>query len=134
MSVIRYVNCGGDATPDQRKHALGSALHPIGDMVLVWVNEGDLLDHGTCMEDAPLDPETGLPNHMAPDPHGCTVSFDPMSVTPLYGFPEPAPVALPYSGGPFAQNRTRGRGRWVTVVLIFISLLILAGLILEPLI
>lgn len=57
---VRWVDAGFPPHPLQAEYAKKSALHPFGDMVLVWVNEGDLTLLGTKMDATPW-PDTTDP-------------------------------------------------------------------------
>lgn len=59
---IRFT-LANSSTPEQRRDALLSGLHNLGDCKLVWVNEGDLTEatlHGTMIEIKRDDEETNL--------------------------------------------------------------------------
>lgn len=47
-SKVRYLN--EEPTEPQRQHCRASALYRLGDCVLVWVNEGDILSLGTNVQ------------------------------------------------------------------------------------
>lgn len=54
---VRYIRCMAPVTEQQRALALSSNLHRHGDMLLVWVNEGDLFE-GWLNDDLPSPPNT----------------------------------------------------------------------------
>lgn len=91
---VEYCHCRMSVTREERDRLRSTRLYNKGDMVLIWANEGDLIQYGTLVEDADIDPMTGQPCQQ-----------DEIIID---SFPDLAPSAQAFSGGPLAEDLEKG--------------------------
>ena len=51
-AAVRYCHAKGDTFSEMQDNAHANPLYERGDMILVWVNEGDIIEHGHAIERA----------------------------------------------------------------------------------
>lgn len=57
-AAVRYCHAKGGTFSEMQDNAHQSPLYERGDMILVWVNEGDIIEHGHAIERAAAAPTT----------------------------------------------------------------------------
>lgn len=72
MNQVRWARYQGIMDAAECQRVQGHPIHQIGDTILVWVNEGDILAYGHSM-DKPEDPEVerlraAITKFLSPDP------------------------------------------------------------------
>lgn len=52
MQAVKYCHAKGKTFSEMQSNAHANPLYERGDMILVWVNEGDIIEHGEAIERA----------------------------------------------------------------------------------